>query len=64
MSRINEPLSAAQIHTVYATEKAFSNQPSGTEVVQYSKTSAYKREPLPSGRFSPRTERSGKSKKY
>jgi hypothetical protein len=63
MARTLEPLSAAQIHSVYATEKAFSNKASATEVVQYSKTSAYKREPVPSGRFPERSGLSNKSRK-
>lgn len=64
MPRTIEPLSAAQIHSVYATEKAFNHRAPSAEAVQYSKTSAYKREPIPSGRFPERSGLSNKSRKY
>lgn len=64
MSRNNEPLSAAQIHSVYASDILPTNKTSDKDAVRYSKTSAYKREPVAAGRSPAGTDSSTMKKKY
>ena len=63
MPRNIEPLSAVQIHNVYATDVKPKNRVD-TEAVRYTKTSAYVREPAPSGRSPLRPDLSNKKKRY
>jgi hypothetical protein len=64
MSRNNEPLSAAQIHSVYASAVVSTNRPADKEPVRYSKTSAYKREPAPAARTPGRADLTTIKKRY
>ena len=64
MARNNEPLSAAQIHSVYASDVVPTNKTADAEAVRYSKTSAYKRESAPAGRSPARPEWSTIKKRY
>lgn len=64
MPRNNEPLSAAQIHSVYASGGTPKHRAADTETVRYSKTSTYVREPVHSGGSSLRPELSNKKKRY
>ena len=64
MPRNVKPLSAAQIHSVYASEGALKHRAPDTEAVRYARTSAYVREPAHSGNSSLRPDPLGKKKKY
>lgn len=64
MPRNIEPLSAAQIHSVYASKGTPSNRTPDTETVRYSRTSAYVREPVDSKRSPLRLELPNKKKGY
>lgn len=64
MPRNVKPLSAAQIHSVYATDWKPKNSVADTEAVRYSKTSAYVRESAPSGRSPLRPDLLNKKKRY
>lgn len=64
MPRNNEPLSAAQIHSVYASDVVPKHRVADTDVVRYSKTSAYVRDQAQSGRSLQRPDLSNKKKRY
>lgn len=64
MSRNNEPLSAAQIHSVYASAVVPTNRTANTEATRYSKTSAYKREQAPAARSPGRADLTTIKKRY
>lgn len=64
MPRNIEPLSAAQIHSVYASDATPKNRLADTQEVRYSKTSAYVRELAPSGRSLLRPDLPNRKKKY
>lgn len=64
MPRNIEPLSAAQIHSVYASKGTSNSRTPDTETARYSRTSAYVREPVDSKRSPLRPELSNKKKRY
>jgi len=64
MPRNVEPLSAAQIHSVYAPKDSPKTPGVAIDEARYSKTSVFKREPGHSGRTSSRPDLTNKQKKY
>ncbi|MBE1159646.1 hypothetical protein [Dyella acidiphila] len=64
MPRNVEPLSAAQIHSVYASGSDPKNKAVDAEAIRYSKTSAYVRDPVLSGRSPLHSNFSSNKKKY
>jgi hypothetical protein len=64
MPRNNEPLSAAQIHSVYASTVVPRAGAGDATDVRYAKTTAYVREPAPSGRSLLRPDLPNRKKKY
>lgn len=62
MSRNVEPLSAAQIHSVYAPKDSPKSPGVAIDGSRYAKTAVFKREPGHSGRPSSRTDFANKKK--